>query len=64
MHKSRDRKQSIAVGQVGMQEHQDYSYGQGAKSELPGLGTQPHEMQGTQSRMAEMQGMDARELPV
>jgi len=63
MHKSRDRKQSIAVGQVGMQEPQDYSYGQGAKSELPG-GTQRHEMQGTQSRMAEMQGMNARELPV
>lgn len=60
MPKSHESKQLIAGEQKGLQGHQEYGYG--AKSEL-GVGTQRHEMQDTQSQMAEMQGMIARELP-
>lgn len=63
MYKSRDSKPPIAAEQMSLQGHQDYRYGHGAKSELPGLGTQRHEMQVTESQMAEMHGMDVRELP-
>ncbi len=64
MRKSRDSIQPNAAGQMGLQGHQDYRYGLEVKSELPGLGMQRHQMQGTQSQsqMNEMQGMDAREL--
>lgn len=62
MHKSLNSKQSIAAGHMGLQGHQDYGYGHEVKSELSGLGTQRHQLQGTQSQMTEMQEMDAREL--
>jgi hypothetical protein len=69
MHNSQNRKELRAPGQTGMQEqmamqrNQDNRYGLGAKTEISGVGLQRHEMPNTQSRIAEVQELNARELP-
>ena len=63
MRKSHDHKPLIAAGQTDMQRRQDDRYGLGTKTELSGLGSQRHEMEHTQSQIAEMQGTHAEELP-